>query len=187
MQILNVTNLPIYLPGDKAPLPFGDPFEDATATAASPGVFQVPGYDNPVAGDSLAFTFLAGGSIPGGINPAQTYYVVNPTAGAGTFNVAATKGGTAINTTSTGASLVAHLLSGEVDGVTLPFKPHGHGAGGEQQRRYAGVAVHQRFECLEPQRIVGLFVSGSRGAELGAVGHAGIARGGTAVVGRSQQ
>jgi hypothetical protein len=141
MQVLNVTNLPIYLPYNKAPVPFGDPIEGITATAAAPGVFTAPGYA-PVNGDLIALSYLAGGSLPAPLtmgpigqypsfagnsspNPvglaAAAYYVVG--ASGNTFNVSLTKGGSAITTTTTGASLVLHLLSGQVDGVTLPFKP----------------------------------------------------------------
>lgn len=122
MQVLPITNLPVYLPYDKAPQPFGDPIEGVTATSAAPGIITVPGYDAPVAGDEIALTFLAGGSMPTGLNPAQVYFVVAPIVN-NTFAVSATKGGGAITTSSVGASLVAHLLSGQVDGVTLPFKP----------------------------------------------------------------
>ena len=120
MQILNVTNLPIYLPYDTAQVPFGDPIEGITCTSASPGVITAPGYA-PTNGDLVSLTFLAGGSIPTGLTAGTAYYVVS--ASGNTFSVSATKGGAAINTSSTGASLVLHLLSGEVDGVTLPFKP----------------------------------------------------------------
>jgi hypothetical protein len=123
MQLLNVTNLPIYLPYDTARAPFGDPIEGVTATLATPGIVTVPGYLAPVAGDAIALTFLAGGSIPTGLSPGITYYVVAPIVN-NTFALAATKGGAAIATTSTGANLVAHLLSNQVDGVTLPFKPN---------------------------------------------------------------
>ncbi len=121
MQILNVTQLPIYLPYDKAAVPFGDPLEGVTMTAAAPGVMTAPGYDNPAAGDAVQISFLAGGSMPGGLTAFTTYYVVSPSGD--TFSLAATKGGSAITTSSTGASLVLHLLSQQVDGVTLPFKP----------------------------------------------------------------
>lgn len=135
MQAIPVTNLPIYLPADKAAIPFGDPLSGGTATVAAPGVFSIPGYDNPVAGDAIAFSFAAGGSLPAPLtvigsnspqNNAQTvYYVVNPTIGAtsATFNVSATKGGSAITTTTAGSLWTAHLLSGQFYGVTLPFKP----------------------------------------------------------------
>jgi hypothetical protein len=138
MQLLNVTNLPIYLPYDKAAVPFGDPFSDLTATIASPGVFTAPGY-NPTNGDKVIVTFAAGGSLPGGITntanaspytpgltpgfPYTIYYVVGAVASTGAFNLSATLGGAGINTTTTGSLLTLHLFSGQVDGVTLPFKP----------------------------------------------------------------
>lgn len=125
MQLLNVTNLPINLALDRAPVPFGDPIAGATATAAAPGVFTVPGYNAPVVGDALSFTFLAGGSMPAPLVAGTQYYVQAVVSAAlGTFNVSATKGGAAITTTTTGASLIAHLLSGQTDGVVLPFKPN---------------------------------------------------------------
>lgn len=120
MQLLNVTNLPIYLPFDKAPLPFGDPLEGVTCTSAAPGVVTAPGYA-PTNGDAVAFSFTAGGSIPTGLTVGTQYWVVG--ASGNTFNVAATKGGAAITTSSTGANLVLHMISGQVDGVTQPFKP----------------------------------------------------------------
>ncbi|MDE2097464.1 MAG: hypothetical protein KGL39_09485 [Patescibacteria group bacterium] len=120
MQLLNVTNLPIYLPFDQAPVPFGDPIEGVTCTAATPGVVTAPGYE-PTNGDAVMLSFTAGGSMPGGLTEGTTYYVVS--ASGDTFELAATKGGSAIATTTTGADLVLHLLSGEVDGVALPFKP----------------------------------------------------------------
>lgn len=120
MELLNVTNLPIYLPFDKAPTPFGDPIEGVTCTSASPGVITAPGYA-PVNGDQVMLSFTAGGSIPTGLTEGTTYFVVS--ASADTFEVAATNGGSAIDTTGTGADLVLHLLSGETDGVPLPFKP----------------------------------------------------------------
>jgi hypothetical protein len=137
MQLLNVTTLPIYLPYDKAAVPFGDPFSDLTVTAAAPGVFTAPGY-NPTNGDKVIVTFAAGGSLPGGItNTANTgttfgipvgfpytiYYVVGAVASTGAFNLSATLGGSGITTTTTGSLLTLHLFSGQVDGVTLPFKP----------------------------------------------------------------
>jgi hypothetical protein len=120
MQLLNVTNLPIYLPYDTAPLPFGDPIEGITCTSAAPGVITAQGYA-PTLNDTVQFTFLAGGSIPSGLSVGTNYYVVSPVGN--TFSVSLTKGGAAITTASTGANLVLHLVSGEVDGVPLPFKP----------------------------------------------------------------
>lgn len=122
MQLLSVSQLPIYLPYDTAAVPFGDPLDDLTCTSAAPGVLNAPGYV-PKNGDAFQISFLAGGSIPTGLTANTTYYVVSANAGTGAFSAAATKGGSAITTSSTGASLVLHLVSQEVDGVTLPFKP----------------------------------------------------------------
>lgn len=124
MQVLNVTQLPIYLPYDTAPVPFGDPFSDATITLASPGVVSVPGYVQPVNGQSIVFTIpVGGGTLPAAITAGTTYYIVGAAAGVGTFNVSATKGGAAINTATASTGIVtAHLTSAEVDGVPLPFK-----------------------------------------------------------------
>lgn len=120
MQLLSVSNLPIYLPYDTAAVPFGDPLEGITCTSASPGVITAPGYV-PKLNDAVQLSFLAGGSMPTGLTAFTTYYVVSPSTD--TFSVSATKGGSAINTSSTGASLVLHLVSQQVDGVPLPFKP----------------------------------------------------------------
>lgn len=136
MQVLNVTNLPIYLPYDHAHVPFGDVIEGVTCTSASPGVFTAVGYA-PVNGDAVVVAFTAGGSLPGGItnvgngaitppfyqSPYTVYYVVG--ASGNTFSLSATKGGAAINTTSTGSNLIIFLWSGQIDGVNLPFKPGG--------------------------------------------------------------
>jgi hypothetical protein len=133
MQVLSVTNMPIYLPYDSAPIPFGDPYSDVTATAAAPGIFTVPGYNAPVAGDAVCFSFQAGGSLPApltviggtvtnaGLNSATIYYVVAPIVN-NTFAVSATKGGAAITTTTTGSLFTIHLLSGQVDGAPIPFE-----------------------------------------------------------------
>lgn len=142
-QALNVTNLPIYLPYNKAPVPFGDAIEGLTCTSAAPGVLNVNGYV-PTNGDLVALSYTAGGAFPTGlgigtigqypnfagnssVNPvglaAAAYYVVSANQATGNFSLSLTKGGAAITTSSTGSNLVLHLLSGQVDGVTLPFKP----------------------------------------------------------------
>jgi len=126
MQVLNVTNLPIYLPADTAPVPFGDPLSDATITLASPGVVTVPGYNNPTVGDAIAFSIpVGGGTLPVAITVGTVYYVqAIVSAALGTFNIAATKGGAAINTATASTGVItAHLISAEKYGVTLPFKP----------------------------------------------------------------
>lgn len=130
MQILSVTNLPIWLPGDAAFTPFGDPFSDVTVTHASPGVFTVPGYD-ATAGDTVIFSASPAdatpgtpGALPGGITANTEYFVVSPSGD--TFSVSLTKGGGAISTTSTGSGLItAHFTANDagINNITLPFKP----------------------------------------------------------------
>jgi hypothetical protein len=73
------------------------------------------------AGDAVSFSFTAGGSIPTGLTVGTTYYVVAPVVN-NTFAVSATKGGGSITTSSTGANLVAHLISGQTDGTLIPFE-----------------------------------------------------------------
>jgi hypothetical protein len=128
MQLLSVSNLPIYLPADKAPLPFGDPLSGAnTITLASPGVFAVQGYDNPAVGDAISFSLPAvnPGTLPAAITVGTVYYVsAIVSAALGTFNVSATKGGASINTAQAATgNITAHLLSNQFYGVVLPFKP----------------------------------------------------------------
>ena len=122
MHFLNVTSTAIYLPADIAQLPFGDPLSSISVTSASPGVITAPGYRNIANGQIVSFT-TAGGSIPGGLTANTPYYVVN--ASGFTFSVAATPGGSAINTTSTGSNLTMHLLSQQIYGTRRPFKPGG--------------------------------------------------------------
>src|ERR1700691_4942038 len=87
MQVLVTTGTaagtqPIYLPYDKAPVPFGDPLT-ATMTAATPTVVTVPGYF-PTRGDAVAFSPANGflSSLSGtlstiGIVGNTTYYVTS--------------------------------------------------------------------------------------------------------------
>lgn len=120
MQMLNVTNLPIYLPADTANVPVGDPLV-ATMTIAAPGVVTVPGYDAPVIGDQVVFTTT--GALPTGLTAGTVYYVVATVTG-DTFSVSATKGGGAITTSGSQSGVhTIHLVSRQVYGVTIPFKP----------------------------------------------------------------
>lgn len=123
MQVLSVTNLPIYLPYDTAPVPFGDPFSDATITLASPGVVSVPGYV-PVNNQAIVFSIpVGGGTLPAAIVAGTVYFIVGAVPATGAFNVAATKGGAAINTATASTGIVtAHLVSAEIDGPVCPFK-----------------------------------------------------------------
>ena len=141
MQALIVTGTtagtqPIYLPYDKAPVPFGDPLA-ATLTAATPTVVTVPGYF-PSNGDAVALSvagtsgFLSSLSglttIAAQLN--TTYYV--STASGQTFSLstqkasAATPAGVLSMVTTLaqlGGQVFVHLLSNQPDGTTLPFKP----------------------------------------------------------------
>jgi hypothetical protein len=74
-----------------------------TATNASPCVFTAPGssYSNT---NTVVLTAIAGGSIPTGFTSDTIYYVVS--ASGITFELSATSGGSAINSSSTGAGIV---------------------------------------------------------------------------------
>jgi hypothetical protein len=123
MQLLNVSSgLPIYLPYDTAAVPFGDPISDISVTSSTTGVVTAPGYA-PVLNDAVQFSASgAGSAVPGGITAFKTYYVIAPSGD--TFSISTAKGGSAVATTDTGAGLLTlHLVSGEVDGVVIPFKP----------------------------------------------------------------
>jgi hypothetical protein len=143
MQILITTataagTQPIYLPYDKAPVPFGDPLA-ATLTAATPSIISVPGY-TPSLNDAVSFT------VEGFANPAQTTqnagagvialsttYYVSGISATNTFTVSTSKGAsvsslaswsTLGNTLATQAGQpIVHLLSNQIDGTVLPFKP----------------------------------------------------------------
>jgi hypothetical protein len=140
MQVFTlVSALPVYLPYDSAVVPFGDPFNDVTITSSTTAVVTVPGY-TPVAGQIVGFTATSGNTIASGINgyaPAGysssgaggsasgLYYIVAPISG-NTFAVSATKGGSAVATTTSNSAsgqVVIHLLSLQVDGTLRPFKP----------------------------------------------------------------
>src|ERR1700757_4247272 len=121
MQVLTVTNLPIYLPYDKAPVPFGDVFDDGSHTNASPAVFTAVGL-NPAVNDAVAISIDTGGALDANFTVGTKYYVKVANAD-GTFTLSATKGGTAINSSSVGSALTIHPVSNQVDGTTAPFKP----------------------------------------------------------------
>jgi hypothetical protein len=132
----NAGTAPVYLPYDKAPVPFGDPLA-ASLTAATPTVVTVPGYV-PTQGDSVSIsvagtsgflTSLAGlTSIQFQLN--TVYYVTSVSAN--TFSLTTTSG-KSTNPVTVEASITTmgqfggqpfvHLLSQQVDGTTLPFKP----------------------------------------------------------------
>lgn len=127
MQLLNVGKLPVYLPYDIAPVPFGDPFSTATMTSAAPGVFTVPGYF-PTLNDGIQLSvgLLSTAVLDTAFLTTQTYYAVNITTAAGTFSLSTAKSGTGQPTRQAavaGAPLTVHLMTKEIDGPNLPFKP----------------------------------------------------------------
>lgn len=133
MQLLNVTNFPIYLPRDKAQGPFGEPFEDVAVTegvaSTSDPSFIVDGYE-PTNGDAVQLSYTAGGSLPTGFSAFTTYYVISANDATGSFSLSATKGGTSVShitTTTGGVNVVMHLLSDQEQEIPLPFKP-GYGS-----------------------------------------------------------
>src|ERR1700679_4264561 len=98
MQLLITTGTaagsqPIYLPYDKAPVPFGDPLA-ATATSGTSSVWTVPGY-TPTQNDAVSFTYQNAGANQGVLTahrnltsfaqPSITYYVTP--AGGQTFTL----------------------------------------------------------------------------------------------------
>ena len=151
MQLLNLTasiTTPqaIYLPADRAPVPFGDPFA-ATLVLGTPAIFAAPvvvasgsAVSFSVAGTSGFLSSLAGlTSISVQLN--TVYYVVGTsvatTGGAVEpyfyqFNISTTVGGVAPATLQAsitslaqkGGQVFIHLLSSQSDGTILPFKPN---------------------------------------------------------------
>jgi hypothetical protein len=124
MQLLNVTQYPIYLPADTAQLPFGDPLSDITVTSTTAStVFTSPGY-NPANGDRVGLsaynTASTTGYVPAGFAAGIGYFVVS--ASNDTFSLASTSNGTAIIGSSSAVNLTIHLLSAQKYGTKHPFK-----------------------------------------------------------------
>ena len=143
MQVLISTGTvagsqPIYLPYDKAPVPFGDPL-GASLTAATPSIITVPGYV-PTVNDAVSITVEGGNGIlatqvgAAGILQLSTTYYVSGISAANAFTLGTQKGtatslaswttlGFNITTPTIALQPIAHLLSNQVDGTTIPFKP----------------------------------------------------------------
>jgi hypothetical protein len=153
MQFLLITaNLttpsPIYLPPTKAAIPFGDPLPAymSTASYSTGAVIWVPGY-TPVAGDAVSFSYTLGTPNLLGTSVVlstmftfNTVFYVQPNSSVASqanqgFTLSSQKGtlssvgswvaGNAGNSFPIYATQTAfiHLLSNEMDGTTLPFKP----------------------------------------------------------------
>jgi hypothetical protein len=106
----------------------GPPALSFTATNASPCVFTASGWywgnGTPV--------ILAGGSLPAGFTAGTTYFVVNVNIGAGTFQLAATSGGAAINSTSTGSGTVQSISYSRIVNSVLNIGVECGGTSGTQ-------------------------------------------------------
>lgn len=85
-----------------------------TATSASPCVFTWSGGVLPAAAIAGAAVVLGGTAVPTGFTAGTVYYLVNPTPLSGTFSLAATPGGSAINSSSTGTAVTATIVGGIV-------------------------------------------------------------------------
>lgn len=186
MQVLIATGTvagtqPIYLPYDKAPVPFGDPLV-ATLTAATPTVVTVPGYQ-PSNGDAVSISvagtsgFLA--SLSGlstiSLQLNTTYYVSSATNNTFTLSTqkasAATPAFVEASITSLGqfgGQAFVHLLSNQVDGPVYPFK-----SGGTVLAMNGGSAATLTTIGTAPVTILGaadlntVLATGSYGAPLG--------------------
>lgn len=82
--------------------------QTVTITIASPGVVTLNGHGFPA---NAAVVLATSGALPTGLTAGTTYYVVNPTEN--TFQLSATQGGAAINTSGTqsGTHTVASVLA----------------------------------------------------------------------------
>ena len=123
MQLLNmIANQWVYTVYDTAPIPFGDPFQGSATSSTAAAVFTVVGYQS-TSGDAVTLSVEAGGFLDTAFTVGKIYYVVSPSTD--TFELSATKGGSAIAAASTTASSLVsvHLVSNQVDGTVIPFKP----------------------------------------------------------------
>jgi len=119
LNVLAVTNASIDLAQE--PQVGGDVITvPVTATSASPAVFTAAADYSPTLGDRVK---LGGVAVPTGFTAGTQYYVVSPSGK--TFELSATSGGSAINSSSTGTSVEAYLNSKEIASgvIKLSFKP----------------------------------------------------------------
>lgn len=118
LQVMTVTNAVTDLAaepevgGDQVSVP-------VTCTSASPGVFTAAADYIPTLGDRVK---LGGTAVPTGFTAGTTYYVVAPSGR--TFELSATSGGSAINTSDTGTAVIAIVSAKATQSaaVLLPFK-----------------------------------------------------------------
>lgn len=121
MQILNVTTLPIYLPYDTAPIPFGDAFTGISTDDSTYDIWTVPGYV-PTLNDRVQVFQGAGGTLDPAFTAGTVYYVVSPSTD--TFELSATAGGSAISGGGQSTGINVNVISSaKALGPTIPFKP----------------------------------------------------------------
>lgn len=104
--------------------------DEVEITIASPGVFTVENGHGLEAGAPVVFT--TDGTLPTGITSGTTYYVLESGLTVTDFQVAATKGGTAIVTTGTQSGV--HTVTGQPVGSTDMFQSYvgdGQKSGGD--------------------------------------------------------
>lgn len=123
LNLLAVTNAPVYLAGDNAASPFGEVLP-TTATAAAPAVFTTPGY-NATLNDAIVLgpdTEAGTGAIPTGFTAGVTYFVVSPSGD--TYSLSLTKGGSGVTASVAGGTFSAHISDADVgvQDIALPFK-----------------------------------------------------------------
>jgi len=75
----------------------------ATITNATPAVATYAGADNFANGDAIVFSTT--GALPSPLVAGTVYYIVSINTGANTFQISATSGGAAINTTTDGSGI----------------------------------------------------------------------------------
>src|ERR1700676_1260047 len=102
MQILQlVANQWVYTVYDLAPIPFGDPFQGSATSSTAAAVFTVVGYE-ATSGDAVTLPLeTTAGFLDTAFPVGQIYYVVSPSTD--TFELSATKGGSAIAAASSTA------------------------------------------------------------------------------------
>jgi hypothetical protein len=180
----------IYLPLDKAAIPFGDPLPGTVTSAgsgsgAAGGVFTIPGY-NATTGDAIAIS-VAGttgiltslAALTSQVQAGVTYYATS-VSGA-TFSLTSIKSGAlapagVIAVTSTlgqnGGQLFVHLLSNQADGPTLPFKPNNTALAMVLPASVLGTTGQVAVTLFGTNDVSNILSSGVYGAPLGPNGSA---------------
>jgi hypothetical protein len=117
------------------PIQVSEAVYNVTATSAAPAVFTITAgqaYQGLANGLAVQLGNVGGGSVPTGFTAAteanqQTYYTVNVNTTNGTYQLAATVGGAAITSTSTGSGVLGIFLNMN-DGGAGPGTEYGSGA-----------------------------------------------------------